>query len=46
MVRSDCETSLRGVANLLGIDCEDLRRCLTYRIMTTTKKGAIGTVIK
>lgn len=40
------QATVRSVANLLGIDCDDLQRCLTYRVMTTTKKGTIGTVIK
>ena len=34
------------VCSLLAIDPDDLRRSLTSRVMTTTKKGAVGTVIK
>ena len=33
-------------AKLLAVDREDLRHCLTSRVMTTTKKGTVGTVIK
>ena len=40
------EVSLMGVSNLLGVSSDDLRRCLISRIMTTTKRGLIGTVIK
>ena len=46
LVSRKTERSLVGVANLLGVAVDDLRRCLTSRIMTTTKKGAIGTIIK
>lgn len=35
-----------GVASLLGIEVEELRRSLTSRVMTTTKGGAVGTIIK
>lgn len=34
------------VSGLLGIGKDDLCRSLTSRVMTTTKKGTVGTVIK
>lgn len=41
-----CQTSLVGVANLLGLEVTELRRSLTSRVMTTTKGGSVGTIIK
>ncbi len=38
--------SLAGVANLLGLEVVELQRALTSRVMTTTKGGAVGTIIK
>lgn len=38
--------TLAGVAAILGLEFEELSRSLTTRVMTTTKKRAIGTVIK
>lgn len=38
--------TVRLVSRLLGIGEDDLCRCLTSRVMTTTKKGTVGTVIK
>ena len=40
------EQTMVGVAGLLGVEAEDLRQSLTSRVMTTTKKGTVGTVIK
>lgn len=40
------EQTMRGVASLLGVEMEDLRQSLTSRVMMTTKRGAVGTVIK
>ena len=42
----ESQQSLVGVASLLGIEVEELRRSLTSRVMTTTKGGAVGTIIK
>ena len=42
----ESQKSLVGVASLLGIEVEELRRSLTSRVMTTTKGGAVGTIIK
>ena len=39
-------TSLEGVAGLLGLEKAELQRSLTSRVMTTTKGGALGTIIK
>ena len=44
-----CESaqqSLVGVANLLGLEVTELQRSLTSRVMTTTKGGTVGTIIK
>ena len=41
-----CQMSLVGVANLLGLEMVELRRSLTSRVMTTTKGGSVGTIIK
>ena len=38
--------SLGGVAGLLGLEVAELQRSLTSRVMTTTKGGAVGTIIK
>ena len=38
--------SLGGVAGLLGLEVSELQRSLTSRVMTTTKGGAVGTIIK
>ena len=38
--------SLGGVAGLLGLEEVELQRSLTSRVMTTTKGGAVGTIIK
>ena len=46
LVSSSCQQSLVGVANLLGLEVGELRRSLTSRVMTTTKGGAVGTIIK
>lgn len=37
---------LAGVAHLLGLEEGELQRALTSRVMTTTKGGAVGTIIK
>lgn len=37
---------LVGVAHLLGLEEGELQRALTSRVMTTTKGGAVGTIIK
>lgn len=42
----NCQQSLVGVANLLGLEVAELQRSLTSRVMTTTKGGAVGTIIK
>ena len=46
LVSPESQKSLVGVASLLGIEVEELRRSLTSRVMTTTKGGAVGTIIK
>ncbi len=46
IVSGDCRQSLVGVANLLGLEVPALQRSLTSRVMTTTKGGAVGTIIK
>ena len=46
LVSDSCRQSLLGVANLLGLEEVELRRSLTSRVMTTTKGGAVGTIIK
>ncbi len=46
LVCGSCQQSLVGVANLLGLEEVELRRALTSRVMTTTKGGAVGTIIK
>lgn len=46
LVRDSCQQSLVGVANLLGLEVNELKRSLTSRVMTTTKGGAVGTIIK
>lgn len=38
--------TLQGVASLLGLEAVELQRALTSRVMTTTKGGAVGTIIK
>ena len=38
--------ALEGVAGLLGLEAAELQRSLTSRVMTTTKGGAVGTIIK
>ena len=38
--------TLESVSELLGLEVEELSRSLTSRVMTTTKKRSIGTVIK
>ena len=38
--------SVVGVANLLGLEVKELERGLTSRVMTTTKGGSVGTIIK
>ena len=46
LVSPECQTSLMGVASLLGLEVEELRRSLVSRVMTTTKGGAVGTIIQ
>ena len=46
VIASKSKVSLQGTANLLGIEPEELQRSLTSRVMTTTKGGAVGTIIK
>jgi hypothetical protein len=46
IVCGSCRQSLVGVANLLGLEVPELQRSLTSRVMTTTKGGAVGTIIK
>ena len=46
MVRVGSMTSLEGVAGLLGLEKVELQRSLTSRVMTTTKGGNLGTIIK
>ena len=46
LVSPESQKSVVGVAGLLGIEMEELRRSLTSRVMTTTKGGAVGTIIK
>ena len=46
VITTASEQTLVGVAGLLGVEVEDLRQSLTSRVMTTTKKGTVGTVIK
>ena len=45
-VTEGSKVSLEGVANLLGLAVTDLERSLTSRVMTTTKGGTVGTIIK
>ena len=46
LVTEGSKVGLMGVANLLGLEVNDLERSLTSRVMTTTKGGAVGTIIK
>ena len=46
IVCGSCQQSLAGVARLLGLEEAELQRSLTSRVMTTTKGGAVGTIIK
>ncbi len=46
LVTGGSKGSLVGVANLLGLEVIDLERSLTSRVMTTTKGGSVGTIIK
>lgn len=46
VVSASCQQSLVGVATLLGLEVIELQRSLTSRVMTTTKGGAVGTIIK
>jgi len=46
LISKDSQPSLMGVAGILGLDVSELKRALTSRVMTTTKGGAIGTIIK
>ena len=46
VIAGKSKLSLQGTANLLGLEPEELQRSLTSRVMTTTKGGAVGTIIK
>lgn len=46
VVAPSAEQTIAQVARLLGVEIEDVRLSMTSRVMTTTKKGTIGTVIK
>ena len=46
LVSAATMASLGGVAGLLGLEVVELQRSLTSRVMTTTKGGAVGTIIK
>ena len=46
LVTRDSHSILVGVAHLLGLEEGELQRALTSRVMTTTKGGAVGTIIK
>jgi myosin-6 len=39
------EKSLHLTASLIGVDADDLRRALTFRVMQTNKSNLKGTVI-
>ena len=44
-VTDGSERSLQITSSLMGLDCDDLRRALTARVMQATKGGYKGTVI-
>ena len=44
-VTDQSEASLQITASLMGLDCDELRRALTARVMQATKGGYKGTVI-
>lgn len=44
-VTDKSEQSLQTTADLMGLDCDELRRALTARVMQATKGGYKGTVI-
>ena len=44
-VTDQSEASLQTTASLMGLDCDELRRALTARVMQATKGGYKGTVI-
>ena len=44
-VTDGSELSLQITSSLMGLDCDDLRRALTARVMQATKGGYKGTVI-
>ena len=46
LVGEGSKKTLQGVASLLGLEAVELQRALTSRVMTTTKGGAVGTIIK
>lgn len=44
-VSENCEKSLRIVAELLSVDCNELRQALLTKVMMTNRGGVKGTVI-
>lgn len=44
-VTQKSEASLQFTSSLIGVDCDDLRRSLTFRVMQTNKSNLKGTVI-
>ena len=44
-VMDGCEKSLRTAAQLLSVDCDELRHALLQKVMMTNRGGVKGTII-